>query len=191
MKKVVLITVLVILIIPIISQAKTAYVKKVINGNTFIISSNQKVRLFGVKILKNNKCYAEQSTKQLQRLIQGKGVKLKIVNKTTNSNIKFAYVYVSNKLINKQVKRKESKLLNQCSNSDENFSDSNNEEIPQQEEEQQTETQHECSSDTYNCSNFSTHDEAQIVYDYCVAQGHGDVHRLDGDNNGVACESLP
>lgn len=49
-----------------------------------------------------------------------------------------------------------------------------------------------CDRDAYNCSDFSTQAAAQAVYDYCVAQGFGDIHRLDGNNdNGQACESLP
>lgn len=48
-----------------------------------------------------------------------------------------------------------------------------------------------CTSDTYNCSDFSTQAEAQACHDYCVNQGAGDIHRLDRDNNGIACESLP
>jgi endonuclease YncB( thermonuclease family) len=48
-----------------------------------------------------------------------------------------------------------------------------------------------CSGNIYNCSDFSTHAAAQACFDYCKSQGHGDVHRLDGDNDGVACESLP
>jgi hypothetical protein len=49
-----------------------------------------------------------------------------------------------------------------------------------------------CSSNTYNCSSFSTHAEAQSVYDGCLAQVGYDVHGLEGnDNDGLACESLP
>lgn len=42
----------------------------------------------------------------------------------------------------------------------------------------------------YNCSDFATHAEAQAFY---MAQGGPahDPHRLDGDSDGVACESLP
>jgi len=49
----------------------------------------------------------------------------------------------------------------------------------------------DCSDNLYNCSDFSTHDEAQACYEYCKSLGRGDVHRLNGDNNGIACESLP
>lgn len=44
-----------------------------------------------------------------------------------------------------------------------------------------------CSFDAYNCGDFSTHNEAQSVYEACG----GDVHGLDRDNDGLACESLP
>ena len=49
----------------------------------------------------------------------------------------------------------------------------------------------ECSSDSYNCSNFSTHTEAQSVYECCLTQIGYDIHKLDGDDDGQACESLP
>lgn len=48
-----------------------------------------------------------------------------------------------------------------------------------------------CSGDLYNCSDFQTQAAAQACFDFCVSVGVGDIHRLDRDNNGVACESLP
>jgi hypothetical protein len=49
-----------------------------------------------------------------------------------------------------------------------------------------------CEADTLNCSDFATQPEAQACHDYCEAQGAGDIHRLDGnDDDGLACESLP
>jgi len=47
-----------------------------------------------------------------------------------------------------------------------------------------------CSSNKYNCGDFSTHAEAQVTYEYCGGP-NSDVHRLDRDGDGVACESLP
>ena len=47
----------------------------------------------------------------------------------------------------------------------------------------------DCSSDRYNCADFSTQAAAQACYNNCIAQGKGNIHRLDGDNNGKACES--
>ena len=47
-----------------------------------------------------------------------------------------------------------------------------------------------CSYNTYNCSDFSTHREAQEVFEYCGGL-RNDIHGLDGDNDGIACEILP
>lgn len=48
-----------------------------------------------------------------------------------------------------------------------------------------------CSGDTLNCKDFSSHAEAQACYSYCASQGMGDIHKLDENNDGNACESLP
>lgn len=47
-----------------------------------------------------------------------------------------------------------------------------------------------CSSNTYNCGDFSSHAQAQELYLCCMAQVGYDVHRLDRDDDGDACESL-
>ncbi|OGC85092.1 hypothetical protein A3F55_03080 [Candidatus Adlerbacteria bacterium RIFCSPHIGHO2_12_FULL_53_18] len=76
------------------------------------------------------------------------------------------------------------------------------EEEPEEEPEEQDEEEEEpppapassgsytCSSNTYNCSDFSTHAEAQAVFDACGGVGN-DVHKLDANKDGEACESLP
>jgi len=46
-----------------------------------------------------------------------------------------------------------------------------------------------CSYNAYNCSDFSTHSAAQGVYEFCGGINN-DIHRLDGDKDGVACENL-
>lgn len=45
----------------------------------------------------------------------------------------------------------------------------------------------DCSADLYNCDDFPAFD-AQACYLRCKAAGVGDIHRLDGNNNGTACE---
>jgi len=42
----------------------------------------------------------------------------------------------------------------------------------------------------YNCSDFRYQEEAQEVYEKCAKNGL-DVHGLDRDKNGIACQSLP
>lgn len=46
-----------------------------------------------------------------------------------------------------------------------------------------------CSSDQYNCSDFASQSAAQACFNACIAAGKGDIHRLDENNNGIACES--
>lgn len=48
----------------------------------------------------------------------------------------------------------------------------------------------ECSPEKYNCSNFATQAQAQAVFADCGGKGQ-DVHELDRDADGVACEDLP
>ena len=47
-----------------------------------------------------------------------------------------------------------------------------------------------CSYNAYNCDDFATHRQAQRVYENCGGLGN-DVHRLDRDQDGSACETLP
>ena len=42
----------------------------------------------------------------------------------------------------------------------------------------------------YNCEDFKYQEEAQAVYEKCAKSGL-DVHHLDGNKDGVACQSLP
>jgi len=45
-----------------------------------------------------------------------------------------------------------------------------------------------CSYDAYNCPDFSGHVQAQKVYECCLRKVGYDVHRLDRDKDGLACE---
>lgn len=47
-----------------------------------------------------------------------------------------------------------------------------------------------CSYNAYNCDDFSTHSQAQSVYESCGGVTN-DIHQLDRDKDGLACESLP
>jgi len=41
-----------------------------------------------------------------------------------------------------------------------------------------------------DCHNFETQEEAQACFEYCMEQGLGDVHGLDGNRDGIVCETL-
>jgi hypothetical protein len=53
-----------------------------------------------------------------------------------------------------------------------------------------TDKSHGKRANDYNCSDFSTQPEAQAFFEKVGGRGN-DVNRLDGDKDGVACESLP
>lgn len=48
-----------------------------------------------------------------------------------------------------------------------------------------------CGYDAYNCGDFGTQAQAQACHDYCWTIVGYDVHNLDSDGDGEACESLP
>ena len=46
-----------------------------------------------------------------------------------------------------------------------------------------------CGENVYNCGSFTTYSEAKEVYDECGGLSN-DVHHLDGDGDGIPCETL-
>lgn len=46
-----------------------------------------------------------------------------------------------------------------------------------------------CNANKFNCPDFPTHDTAQAVYEKCMNEVKSDIHSLDADNDGQACES--
>lgn len=46
-----------------------------------------------------------------------------------------------------------------------------------------------CLEDSYNCGDFETQEQAQELFVQCGGADN-DIHRLDSDGNGVACEGL-
>jgi hypothetical protein len=57
-------------------------------------------------------------------------------------------------------------------------------------EEQEEKVDDKCGSNYYNCDDFDTFDEAQELFEACGGVSN-DVHRLDRDKDGLACEALP
>jgi len=46
-----------------------------------------------------------------------------------------------------------------------------------------------CASNKFNCPDLITKEGAQKVYDKCMQEAGSDVHNLDADNDGQACEA--
>lgn len=57
-------------------------------------------------------------------------------------------------------------------------------------EEEQSSSSYTCSSNKYNCTDFKRQSEAQEVFDQCGGADN-DIHKLDNNKDGEACESLP
>ncbi|UUX93039.1 hypothetical protein [Methanoplanus endosymbiosus] len=47
-----------------------------------------------------------------------------------------------------------------------------------------------CAGNCYDCQDFDSKSDAQRCYDYCMSIGKGDVHGIDKDSDGVACNSV-
>lgn len=45
-----------------------------------------------------------------------------------------------------------------------------------------------CSGNFYNCGDFETQDDAQVCYNHCITEEGWDVHDIDSDGDGTACE---
>ena len=46
----------------------------------------------------------------------------------------------------------------------------------------------DCRANLYDCPDFGPRPPAQACYERCCELGAGDVHRLDRDGDGLACE---
>lgn len=48
-----------------------------------------------------------------------------------------------------------------------------------------------CSSNNYNCADFSKQADAQACFNFCMDEVGEDIHHLDGGGDGLVCEALP
>ena len=50
--------------------------------------------------------------------------------------------------------------------------------------------EYDCTYNRYNCIDFSEWADAQTLFTYCKTEGKGDIHHLDLDYDGTACDNL-
>lgn len=182
-----------------------AKVIKVIDGDTVVLGPGQTVRLIGIDAPEKNDCFAQESTQELQRLIDGKEVRLeKDISETDRYQRLLRYIWIDQIFINDQLVRggfakaypyapdlaykdqfaqaeKEARennrgLWNSCQEADESANKPGLTAQPKPDLEDK------------DCKDFKTHAEAQAFFE---SAGPGDPHRLDADGDGLACESLP
>ena len=195
-------------------------VTRVIDGDTIDIETGERVRLICIDTPEYYQDYYNEATEFLEDLILGKEVKLvKDVSEFGKYNRLVRYVYLRdgtfvNELIVKEgygevywyepditlchiIQEAENYAKRNDLGMWEDEDDDEKDEKEEIEEEPETESEEEqkdlgyvCDSNFYNCGDFSTHLEAQEVFEYCGGVDN-DIHRLDRDKDGIACESLP
>jgi len=197
-------------------------VKFVIDGDTFELQNGQRVRLIGVDTPETspNECYSREATQRTKQLIENQTVGLeKDVSETDRYGRLLRYVYVGDVFLNDVLVR-EGYANALTYPPDVKFHGQFRQAEAEARENQrglwgevcQTPSpstlgattvptqftpgncQYSCSGPDRDCSNFSTHTEAQAFFDCCGFTASYDPMKLDrasGEGNGIACESLP
>jgi len=185
-------------------------VTNIVDGDTIDIDTGERVRLICIDTPERGENLYQEASDYLEDLILGEDVELvKDVSETDRYGRILRYIYFDGDFINEEMVRKGyakaypySPYTSLCPEIEdaEDYAKSKKLGIwADTQTDTTTDTSGdtsnaicECSTNKYNCSDFSTHSEAQACHDYCISQGKGDIHKIDGnDNDGLACESLP
>lgn len=188
-------------------------VTKVIDGDTIKIETGEIVRLICIDTPEYDEEGYEIAKRYVESLILNKKVKLeKDKSETDKYNRILRYIYLEdgtfvNELIVKQgygkvywykpdttlcpiiqdaedyAKRKDLGIW------EESLEEESKEEIQQLEQNPPINLNIICSSNTYNCGDFSSYSEALNVFETCGGIDN-DIYRLDRDEDGLPCESL-
>ena len=192
-------------------EPETYTVSRVIDGDTFVLDTGEKVRLIGMDTPETYEDYYREAKSKLEALITGEDITLrKDVSETDRYGRLLRYVYVGEAFVNIElVKEGYAKAYPYPPDTKYKLEFSNAEELAKQnglgiwqvkEAEPITPTttpaqpssgsETICSHNAYNCGDFTLHSEAQKVFEACGGINN-DIHILDKDKDGLACESLP
>lgn len=197
-----------------------AKVAKVIDGDTIKLEDGRVVRYIGIDTpetvhpSKPIQCYGQEASDKNRALVEGKEIEMeKDISETDKYDRLLRYIWVGNIFVNEYLVR-EGFAQSSTYPPDVKYQDKFIEAQRQAREEskglwgdycrtatplptasqpsinQPDTTAYNCSSNTYNCADFSTHAEAQALFEKCGGLSN-DIHRLDADKDGLACESLP
>jgi len=177
-------------------------VVQVVDGDTLVISTGETVRLICIDTPERGEEYYAETSNKLSELTLNKPVTLiKDMSETDRYGRLLRYIEVDGVDVNKQMVLSGFAKVYRYAPDTARCTDYENAEqtaktqgryiwttqpIPQTSSVQQKRDIN-CSSNFYNCSDFQTQAEAQKVLEACGR----DVHKLDGDSDGVACETLP
>jgi len=190
----------IVLIISFKGEEPVFKVIKVIDGDTIAIEGGEVVRYIGINTSEirqdNNDCFAQEAWDVNKKLVEGKEVKLKkdVSNKDKYGRL-LRYVWIDNLFVNEYL-IKEGYALSAKYPPDIKYAEQFDSFEKQAEENNLglwSSCQIDgviCSLNVYDCSDFKTNQEAQNIYERCGGTDN-DIHKLDSDGDGFACESLP
>jgi len=180
-------------------------VTRIIDGDTIEIEGGERVRLICIDTPERGERHYREAKDYLEDLILNKEIKLvKDISERDKYNRLLRYIYTKdgifvNELIVRngyakaylykpdttlcpeiQIAENIAKDLNRGIWAENEVEESNLPDSPED---------YICDSNFYNCVDFKTKAEAQDVFEVCGGLSN-DIHRLDRDNDGLACETL-
>lgn len=174
----------------------------IVDGDTLDVDTGERVRLICINTPERGEYYYSEAKEYLKSLTLNKEVDLiKDISETDRYGRLLRYIYLTDgTFVNELMVRNgyakvypynpDTTLCPQIENA-ERIARENHLGIWAEEEETPPDNSgYICSYNAYNCADFSTHAQAQAVFEYCGGVNN-DIHWLDGDKDGLACESLP
>jgi len=184
-------------------EPEYAKVTRVIDGDTIIIDNNESVRLICMDTPERGEKGYLEAKRYLEKLILNEKVKLvKDVSNRDKYNRLLKYIYTEKgDFVNEIMVRDgyaeaypynpDTKLCPQIIEAEKQAREEGLGIWAREEELEVKEISDIiCDYNAYNCGDFSSHAEAQAVFEKCGGV-ENDVHQLDRDKDGVACETLP
>jgi len=187
-------------------------ITKVIDGDTVVLEDGEVLRYIGVDSPESGQCFAKEATAANKELVLGKTVRLeKDISEKDKYDRLLGYVFLGDLMVNEYLLRqgyaslliippdrkyedilakaeeqaREEKLgiWGSCFQKESTLSLSTDQKNTSLKD-------YVCDLNLYNCSDFKSQKEAQEVFEACGGISN-DIHRLDSDKDGQACESLP
>ena len=183
-------------------EEKLYKVTKIIDGDTIEIDTGERVRLICIDTPERGEEDYLEASKYLQSLILNKEVKLlKDVSEVGKYGRLVRYIYLDDMFVNEKMVREGYAEaywyypdVTLCPKIQKAEDKAKEEELGIWKVEdveiiKESDISYDCTSNIYNCGDFATHTKAQEDFEACGGVGN-DIHRLDGDGDGIACESL-
>jgi len=174
----------------------------VVDGDTLEIDTGERVRLICIDTPETGDYYYQEAKDYLKNLVLNKEVRLvKDVSETDKYGRLLRYLYLEDgTFVNEKIVyygygeaypyNPDTSLCPIIQQAEQHAKDNNlgiwEEIIEEPTEESSPSSDIICSSDYYNCGDFNTCSEVMEIFNTC----NSDIHGLDGDDNGIPCESL-